>query len=241
MSLFRKIKNLFYKENSPIPSTDDFIKSDRKEVDQLIRELGLEETKPSVKSTNTSIKAERGQGKGKKNNPSVNIGDLFFEEGEVDLDELNEKSRQEAERSAPGSGSGNTSSTDAFKEKIEEKIRNTGEKIKEKGEDLKEKMDNFLDDVGKKSARLDEIERQEKEKYSGPMDYRGKSMLDDKDDFFEKAKAYAEGRPFPPEGMSIEITDPEPDQKQDKRKVYGFDDLDGDGDEIIDDAILEEE
>ena len=240
MGLFQKIKKLFVKEDSPLPSSDDFISSDSKDVSKILQELGLEEARASggapTKSPKVDVKPNP------KNNPKPsNIGSLFFEEGEVDLDELNEKSRLEAQRTTDGIGDKNSSSKEAFKEKIQEKIQQTGSKLKEKGKEVKEKMDSFLDDIEKRSAKLDEVEKLEREKHSGPLEYKGKSLLDDQDDFFEKAKAFADGRPSPPKGMSIEKTEPDQSNKKDNRKVYGFEDLDGDGDEIIDDAIVEEE
>jgi hypothetical protein len=69
------------------------------------------------------------------------------------------------------------------------------------------------------------------------------SLLEGKDDFFEKAKRFAEGD-YRNEGkktgdMKME-KNPDYKPKKDGGKATGFDDLDGDGDEIIDDAIIEE-
>jgi hypothetical protein len=240
MGIFRKIKNLFIKEDRPLPSSDEFISGEKKDVEKILRELGLADDKeaeantPPLKDTDS-----RADVKNETRNP--NIGSLFFEEDEVDLKDLEKKSILESKRIISESDDTPTTSTDAFRDKIEENLRNAGSQLKEKGRQAKEKLDSFLDEVEKKSVELDEIEKQEKEKYTGPMDYRGKSLLDDKDDFFEKAKAFADGRPFPPKGMSIEKSAANPPNKDDKRKVYGFEDLDGDGDEIIDDAIIDEQ
>ena len=71
-----------------------------------------------------------------------------------------------------------------------------------------------------------------------PVDL-SKSELEGKDDFFKKAEAFAEGRPM--DGSTpIEINTDEVAKKETKQ-AFGFEDLDGDGNEIIDDAIIEEE
>ena len=244
MGLFKKIKNLFVKEESPIPSSDDFISGEKKDVEKILEDLGLTETaNKKENSPDQTVNETHNPSEQKNEIAGSNISGLFFDEDEIDLDDLKQKSELEAKRSTGHSKESDSTktNTDAFKEKIEENLKNAGSKIKDKGEKIREKLDSFLDDVEKKSAELDEIEKQEREKYSGPMEYRGKSLLDDKDDFFEKAKAFADGRPAPPKGMRIEENKTDKPNKEDKRKVYGFEDLDGDGDEIIDDAIIDEQ
>lgn len=242
MGLLKKIKNFFVKEESPIPSSDEFISSEKKDVEKILEDLGLTKTVDANDSGSDQTVNERVNTSDQKNEiTGSSISNLFFDESEIDLDDLKQKSESEAKRilSSPKESAETTSN--AFREKIEENLKSAGSHIKDKGEKIREKLDSFLDDVEKKSAKLDEIERLEKEKHTGPMDYRGKSLLDDKDDFFEQAKAFADGRPAPPKGMRIEETEANKPNKKDKRKVYGFDDLDGDGDEIIDDAIIEEQ
>lgn len=74
------------------------------------------------------------------------------------------------------------------------------------------------------------------------------SLLDGQDDFFERAKRFADGdyhntgskdgAPIKKEG-DIEIRqNPDYQKPVNEGKVKGFEDLDGDGDEIIDDAII---
>ena len=244
MGLFKKIKNLFVKEESPIPSSDDFISGEKKDVEKILEDLGLTETGNNKEGgPDQTVNETQNPSEQINEIAGSNISGLFFDEDEIDLDDLKQRSDKEAKRSIGNLRSSNSTetNTDAFKEKIEENLKRAGSKIKDKGEKVREKLDSFLDDVERKSAELDEIEKQERERYSGPMEYRGKSMLDDKDDFFEKAKAFADGRPAPPKGMSIEENPVDKPNKKDGRKVYGFDDLDGDGDEIIDDAIIDEQ
>ena len=69
-----------------------------------------------------------------------------------------------------------------------------------------------------------------------------KSTLEGKDDFFAKADRYARGD-FQKEG-AINIVDAEKTEPVEKEPfkgdIHGFDDADGDGDPLIDDAIIEE-
>ena len=69
-----------------------------------------------------------------------------------------------------------------------------------------------------------------------------KSTLEGKDDFFAKADRYAKGD-FKKEG-EINIVDVKEGEAVDKEPfkgdIHGFNDLDGDGDPLIDDAIIEE-
>jgi hypothetical protein len=65
------------------------------------------------------------------------------------------------------------------------------------------------------------------------------------DSFFDKAERYASGDyadEGTPAGKDVTIRkDPDYKPKENTGKVKGFDDLDGDGDEIIDDAILDDD
>jgi ElaB/YqjD/DUF883 family membrane-anchored ribosome-binding protein len=75
------------------------------------------------------------------------------------------------------------------------------------------------------------------------------STLTGKDDFFERARRFAEGDyhntgkndPKPEGTISISDDDNPPPRKKDGGKLPGFEDHDGDGNELIDDAILDDE
>ena len=68
------------------------------------------------------------------------------------------------------------------------------------------------------------------------------SLLDGKDDFFSKANQYADGDygAFDDGKPKIVKNEDVVEPLQKPGKAAGFEDLDGDGDEIIDDAIMEE-
>ena len=70
------------------------------------------------------------------------------------------------------------------------------------------------------------------------------SLMDGHDDFFEKASKYADGDYHNQGTMDTQMGDvtikknPDYIQPEPKGSVKGFEDLDGDGDELIDDAIV---
>ena len=74
------------------------------------------------------------------------------------------------------------------------------------------------------------------------------SMLEGKDDFFSNAAKFADGEydAFSDDYGKAKIVDnPDPssviDKTDDGKTVPGFEDLDGDGNEIVDDAIIDDD
>lgn len=129
--------------------------------------------------------------------------------------------------------------TIAASDQMVDKVWDTAEKIKKEsatlGEQIKSKIDHF-DELARKEKA---IEKEEKE--FRPHSSHGESLLDDSGDFFEKADQFAKGDYDAAQKGRITIEGKiEPEDKPSKGTVKGFEDLDGDGDEIIDDAIIEE-
>jgi len=144
-------------------------------------------------------------------------------------------------------------------EKFMDTASNVGEKVLDVKDDLVEKAKELtgnlgekLDDTIEKAQKMKaESDAQVKEEYSGDVhNYNdpklSESMLgDDKDDFFSKAEAFAEGRYNDVRGeepsLEIKESDKALPKPEDNRTIAGFEDLDGDGDELVDDAIIEED
>ncbi len=155
-------------------------------------------------------------------------------------------------------------------EQIMHKVEDIGGKVMEAGGDLWEKARQFsgsvmdkahemvekaqeaaakegdLDDTLKKAREMgDEIEQ--KAKGAGgfvhdPVDTKD-SLLEGKDSFFEKARRFAEGD-YHGTGSKPQVTKPEEPAAPappKEGKTKGFDDLDGDGNDIVDDAIIEDQ
>lgn len=245
MGFFDKIKRMFIREASPLPSDGEFYNSSVDfDADKIIRELGLSDKVVDEKTDKNP--ADSSKSGSRKGHSGVLISELFIDdEDPIDVEGLKAMTRKDEsgakDQETSAEDKGPTEKTDA--RPGDNKMDTIRKTVSDKSAELKGKMDELLDDVEQKSGELDEIERKEKESASRPLEYRGKSLLDDKDDFFSKAEAYAEGRPLPPTGMEFSQSEEESGAKptEDKRKVYGFEDLDKDGDELIDNAVIEEE
>ena len=135
-------------------------------------------------------------------------------------------------------------------EKISETSGSLYDKAKDKAEEIGDKIGDKMDDMFDKAETMKEQDAIEDAKHPTGI-YEGKShnekleetsLLDGTDDFFSKAAAFADGDyEKATEGkMTIEKVDL-PDDVIDTRETKGFDDLDGDGDDIADDAIIVEE
>ena len=130
-------------------------------------------------------------------------------------------------------------------EDIGKKVMNAKDKMVEKATEIKADIDEKIDETVEKAKDLEAQENFEKEqrKNSPPKDH-GESLLDDSDDFFSKAEKYAQGdySVFSEGKISLDkdtsITSSETNPKKES-KAAGFEDLDGDGNEIVDDAIID--
>ena len=152
-----------------------------------------------------------------------------------------------------------------------DRAKEIGGDLMEKGNELSEKadaeaakynLDHNIDEASSLSDRLeahvkgDDVMNQKDPKIG--YDNLEGSMLDGKDDFFSKAEKYAEGnysgKETPPETTSNDANDifantaehqkqlEESAEKEPfKGDIKGFTDSDGDGDPVIDDAILDED
>lgn len=128
-------------------------------------------------------------------------------------------------------------------EKVGEKVLDVTDKIMDKAKDIASDIGEKFDDTMEKAEKMaaEEKANPKQEFADTPLDASG-SLLDGSDDFFSKAAAYADGDHGAfSEGKITISEDITPTEKSTGGKAAGFDDLDGDGDEIADDAIIIEE
>ena len=150
--------------------------------------------------------------------------------------------------------------SDEINEKLFEHGSTAWEKTQEVGGRFKKRFDELVDKANKEAAKSsmddlskqaeemdDELERRVKERgqrsnaENVARDSK-KDPLDSFDSFFDRAERYAEGDYHDQGGEDMSIgKDPDYKPKDKSGKVKGFDDLDGDGDEIIDDAIIDDD
>lgn len=129
--------------------------------------------------------------------------------------------------------------TIAASDQMVDKVWDTAEKIKKEsvslGDKIKGKIDHY-DSLARK-----EQEQEKKEQEFRPHNSSEASLLSDSDTFFQKADQFAKGDYDAAQKGKITIAEKKLlVDKPPKGPVKGFEDLDGDGDEIIDDAIIEE-
>ena len=118
--------------------------------------------------------------------------------------------------------------------------------LADKAKDAVENLGEKLDETLQKAEALAKQEASQPE-YKAPSELLEKDLLEDKDDFFKKAEAFADGRyeevtdPFADPKPKIVSTPQEVDTEPTKtpsEPLAGFEDLDGDGNEIVDDALI---
>ncbi len=131
------------------------------------------------------------------------------------------------------------------------KAQAAGEKLMGKFDDLLEKANQeanaaSFDDMTAEARRMQE-ELEAKVKARGQRSNtenvqrdREKGPLGGFESFFDKASRYADGD-YSDDGPHGLRKDPDYKPKKNEGKVKGFEDLDGDGDEIIDDAIIDDD
>jgi len=122
-----------------------------------------------------------------------------------------------------------------------EKANELAEKSQEADKSELEEMLRQAHDMGEK---LERQVQETRDRFAGRETGDSDSLLDDKDDFFTRAERFAKGD-YHNQGQrqrhgELEISkDPDYEAPKSEGTVAGFEDLDGDGDEIIDDAILD--
>ena len=127
-------------------------------------------------------------------------------------------------------------------ESVGEKVLDAKDKLVEKAKEVTDKLGDKLDETMEKAEAFhaEEAKKHKGEFAKDDLNADG-SLLEGTDDFFSKADKFADGD----HGAFSEgkITIQENIEKTEKPPAIaaGFKDLDGDGNEMIDDAILEEE
>ena len=168
------------------------------------------------------------------------VGDKLLDEGE--------KFSQKAKEAAGKAGEKFKDVSEDVGEKLFEhggkaldRAREEGSKMWKKASDWLEKTQEEADKEAAQEEKIrQEAEKREAEYKSKAADKDADSTLGGMDSFFEKAKRYAEGD-YHGTGKSEISRDPEHKPKKKEGQIPGFEDRDGDGDELIDDAILDDD
>ncbi|MEM6377427.1 MAG: hypothetical protein AAF705_04385 [Bacteroidota bacterium] len=124
------------------------------------------------------------------------------------------------------------------KSKTNELVEKAQEAAAKEKAEKESSMESMLDKAREMGEKIEARSREKGRDFMDSLEDAKKSTLEGTDSFFEKAKRFADGD-YGNEG-DIKITKGEPKQIENTGKTHGFEDLDGDGDDVIDDAIIEE-
>lgn len=193
---------------------------------------------------------------------SESVGDKVLDAGEAFMDKAKSVSESVGEQVLDKGGD--------LADKAKSISETVGEKVLEAKDDLVERAKEFAGDMGEKlDATIDKAQKMEAEEAAKPkrefaedtIDADG-SLLEGTDDFFSKADkfakgdydAFSEGKITIKDEAGLELkADANPSkpkldfdgtntkEAQAAGKAAGFTDLDGDGNELIDDAIISED
>ena len=186
---------------------------------------------------------------------SEKVGDKVLDTGEQFMEKLGEVSEKVGGEVLEKGG--------AALDKFGEVASDVGEKIIKAKDDLIAKAEAEAAKEGGETSdsildKARELNQKLEDKITGKIDFdkdfadtpidAGGSELDKHGSFWDKAAKYADGNysmkdqePERPEGELTIQENPDYQPKLKEGNTKGFDDLDGDGDDLIDDAIIEED
>ncbi len=166
------------------------------------------------------------------------IGSNILEKGEELLNKGSQKV-EELGQTILGENNENLEKAKEMTADLGSKVIETKDKLVEKGKELHENLNEKIDETLAKAKAEEAAEAATPQKdLKEILDENKGSMLDDKDDFFSKAAKYADGDYQGAAEGSITVTDKVLKAGGTIATAAGFTDLDGDGNEVIDDAIV---
>lgn len=133
-------------------------------------------------------------------------------------------------------------------EKVADESKDIADKVKDFAGEVTDKVNTTMDELLEKADALDKTIEDEKNAMDSDGDgfadiptheklRQQGSLLDDKDDFWSKASNFAEGD-YSMGKARVIGKDDSVDSDKPIDPIKGFEDLDGDGNELIDDAII---
>lgn len=162
------------------------------------------------------------------------------------LVEEGEKLKDKAQDFAEKVGHDVLDKADELYERGKDRFSEYSEKGKDLASDLKEKAKKTYDELYEKAKEEEAIEKS-KPDYSDQSHadkLRETDILEGSDDFFSKAEKYAQGDYDGVREGSIKIEKSEessPKENVNEGNIAGFEDRDGDGDDLIDDAEIDQD
>ena len=167
------------------------------------------------------------------------VGEKVMDAGEKVMDKFKSTSEDMGE-SAFDLGDKLSEKGKDWSEKIGEKVLDVKDDLVEKAKDVAGDLSEKLDATIEKAEEFEAEEAAKpKKEFSEETLDTGESLLTGSDDFFEKAAKFADGDyEAITEGTTTILDEKVEETKKEISKAAGFEDLDGDGNEIIDDAVI---
>ncbi len=127
-------------------------------------------------------------------------------------------------------------------ESVGSKVLDVKDKLVEKAQEVTGKLGEKLDETMEKAEAFhaEEAKKHQGEFAEHDLNAEG-SLLEGTDSFFDKADKFADGDHAAFSEGKITVQENIEKELKDPAKAAGFTDLDGDGNELIDDAIIEDE
>lgn len=173
---------------------------------------------------------------------SENVGSKIIEKSSELVDKASVVSKNVGKQVIEKGGDLLDKSKD-ISENVGEKLMDIKDDVVDKAKVLADKASEKLNETMDKADAWAEAEKlKPKKEFADETLTTGDSLLKDTDDFFSKADKFASGEydSFSEGKITIDENTVETGQKA-IEKATGFEDLDGDGNEIIDDAIVDPE
>lgn len=218
---------------------EDVLDRTADKIDQIVHETDLDQTLEKAKAFTRKMTGSTDERSSAPVDSAETTGD--------NIDKSDSEQQEWIEKAGYKAAELGHSAKETFKEvseKVGKKAMDLSEEIADKARDLAGKIDEKLSEISEKAEKMRREEASEDKKWEDSPTRHDEnpdltsSTLEGKDDFFAKAEKFASGKPMEPVDKPIP-SDPTGVDKP-VSKAYGFEDLDGDGNEIIDDAIIDE-
>ena len=169
-----------------------------------------------------------------------NVGDKILDAGEATFEKVKDVTEDVGEVVMDKGGEIADKAKD-IAENVGDKIMDVKDDLVEKAKEITQGLGDKLDETIEKAQEMERMEAaQPKSEFaSEPIDTED-SLLDGTDDFFAKADRYASGDygAFSEGKTTINTPDDTGISSKPPSIAAGFEDLDGDGNEVVDDAII---
>lgn len=206
----------------------------------------VDKTKDLAENIGATVLGTGGDAVDKAKGLAEDVGEKVLDKGGKAFDRVKEVYSDAGEKlSQKAKDFYDAAQEDAAKEAQEDMVNQANSVLKEESG-----IDKIIDDAKSMGDKIaDKAEELKTNPTIGYDEHKG-SLLDGQDDFFAKAERFAEGDYHnqgaqdnrPPSDVPEIVTHPDPSTLEPAKEVTGtikgFEDLDGDGDELVDDAII---